>query len=246
MLAILFFVGLAAGFVDSIAGGGGLITLPVLLGIGLPPHVALATNKFQSSFGSFSAAFSFVKAGQINFREAWWGIIFTLGGAFLGTWAIEQINADFLKGIIPYLLILVVIYTIFTPKIGEEDIKPRMGGLIFFLFFGSLLGFYDGFLGPGTGSFWTIALMIGLGLNMTKATAYTKVMNFVSNIVSLLVFLVGGHIVFQAGLVMAIGQVIGARLGSGLVIEKGTRFIKPIFISMVLLTIGRLIYKNWT
>jgi len=246
MLIILFFVGLLAGFVDSIAGGGGLITLPVLLGLGLPPQVALGTNKFQSSFGSFSAAYNFIKAGRVELKEAIWGIIFTFLGAALGTWSIQQLNPNILKQVIPFLLIAVLVYTIFSPKIGERDSKPKMNSRPFFLIFGTFLGFYDGFFGPGTGSFWAIALVIGLGFNLTKATAYTKVMNFVSNIVSLFVFFLGGGIMYSAGLSMGIGQIIGAKLGAGLVLEKGTKLIKPVFIVVVSLTILRLIYKNYT
>lgn len=241
----LFIAGLLAGFVDSVAGGGGLITLPVLLGLGLPPQVALGTNKFQSSFGSFSAAYNFVRQGRVKLKDAVLGIIFTLIGAALGAWAIQQIPNDFLKHIIPFLLLVVLLYTIFSPRLGDEDSQPKMERQVFFLVFGLALGFYDGFFGPGTGSFWTVALMAGLGFNMAKATGYTKVMNFTSNIVSLGVFLLGNNVAYTAGVIMAAGQFLGARFGSGLVIKKGTGFIRPIFITMVFMTIVSLVYKTY-
>lgn len=241
----LFIAGLLAGFVDSVAGGGGLITLPVLLGLGLPPQVALGTNKFQSSFGSFSAAYNFVRQGRVRLRDTVPGIVFTLLGAASGAWAIQQIPNDFLKHVIPFLLLLVLLYTVFSPRLGAEDSQPKMGIQVFFLVFGLALGFYDGFFGPGTGSFWTVALMAGLGFNMAKATGYTKVMNFTSNIVSLGVFLLGNNVAYTAGVIMAVGQFLGARFGSGLVIKKGTGFIRPIFITMVLMTIVSLVYKTY-
>lgn len=244
LLTGLFFVGLVAGFIDSIAGGGGLITLPALLSLGLPPQVALDTNKFQSSFGSFSAAYNFVRAGKVDLREAALGIFFTLLGALLGTWCIEQLEPDFLKQVIPFLLILILLYTVFSPQIGQKDSGAHLDSKIFYLIFGTGLGFYDGFFGPGTGSFWAMAYMAILGFNMTKATAYTKVMNFISNIVSLFVFLSMGSILLGAGLSMGIGQVIGAKLGTSLVLEKGTKLIKPVFITVVFLTVIRLIYQD--
>lgn len=136
-------------------------------------------------------------------------------------------------------------YTVLSPKVGDKDVDPKISRGLFFLVFGIILGFYDGFFGPGTGSFWTMALIIGLGLNMTKATGYTKVMNFTSNIVALFVFLWGNNVAYTAGLIMAVGQFIGARAGSGMVIEKGTKFIKPVFITVILINVVCLAYKNY-
>jgi uncharacterized membrane protein YfcA len=115
----------------------------------------------------------------------------------------------------------------------------------FYLLFGLVIGFYDGFFGPGTGSFWTMALMMLLGYSMMRATATTKVMNFTSNFVALLFFLAAGQVRFMEGLVMGAGQFMGARVGSRLVIKRGTAFIRPVFIAMVLVLTGRLIYLNF-
>ena len=234
MLPILFLTGAVAGLIDSIAGGGGLITIPVLLGLGLPPQYALGTNKLQATFGSASAAFHFLRAGAIDIRDAFRGVVCTAIGAALGAYTVQQMDPGFLKKFIPFLLLVILIYTIFSPKLGAEEVRPRLTKGIFYTTFGLLLGFYDGFLGPGTGSFWVIAIMLGLGFDMRKGTAYTKLFNFVSNIVSLVVFVAGGHVLLWAGLAMGAGQACGARVGARLVIRKGTRFIRPVFICSVL------------
>src|SRR5215467_4585091 len=115
----------------------------------------------------------------------------------------------------------------------------------FDLLFGLGIGFYDGFLGPGTGTFWTMALMLGLGFNMLRATAYTKVMNFGSNLSSLSVFLLTGHIHFVEGISMGVGQLLGAKIGAGMVITRGTKFIRPIFIVVVFALILKLLYSAY-
>ncbi|MEJ2639997.1 MAG: TSUP family transporter, partial [Desulfosarcinaceae bacterium] len=148
--------GLCAGFVDSIAGGGGMIALPVLLTAGLPPHMALGTNKLQSSFGSFTATLNYARKGLVRPREMVWGIVATALGAGLGTLAIQQVSATVLKGIIPVMLAVVFLYTLCSPDLGYSDTAPRLKKNLFYLVMGSLLGFYDGFFGPGTGSFWAL------------------------------------------------------------------------------------------
>ena len=242
---ILFFTGLLAGFVDSIAGGGGLIALPVLLSLGMPPQLALGTNKLQGSFGTLSAAATFIRKGTVKLNENIHGIAFTLMGAILGAWSIQQIQAGFIQHIIPVMLLFVFFYTLFSKELGTHPGRPKMTKNLFFTLFGLGLGFYDGFFGPGTGSFWTGGLLIVMGMDMTKAIGTTRIMNFTSNIVALSLFIICGNVHYSAGLCMAAGQVIGARAGSGLAIKKGTSFIRPIFLTMVFLTIVRLIYVNY-
>jgi uncharacterized protein len=245
LVLLLFLTGAGAGLIDAIAGGGGLITIPVLLGLGLSPQHALGTNKLQASFGSTSAMVHFVQAGTVDLRRARSGIVWTAVGAILGAYTVQQIDPGFLKRCIPVLLLVILCYTIFTPKLGAEEVQPRMSRGLFHGVFGLLLGFYDGFLGPGTGSFWVIALMLGLGLDMRRGTGYTKVFNCVSNLVSLVVFVAGGHVLLWAGLVMGAGQAFGARVGARLVIRKGTRFIRPVFICSVLAVTAKLFYDNY-
>jgi uncharacterized membrane protein YfcA len=245
LLPLLFGTGFIAGLIDSIAGGGGLITVPVLIGIGLPPQVALGTNKLQGSFGSGSAMLHFIRAGTVKLSDCWAGILWTTIGAALGVWAVQLLDAALLKQLIPWLLATIAIYTMLSPRLGAEDSHARMKSGQFYLLFGLTIGFYDGFFGPGTGSFWTMALMMLLGCSMMRATATTKVMNFTSNFVALLFFLSVGQVRFVEGIVMGIGQFLGARVGSKLVIKRGTAFIRPVFITMVLALVARLIYQNF-
>ncbi|MDD2541828.1 MAG: TSUP family transporter [Desulfuromonadaceae bacterium] len=245
LLPLLFGTAFIAGLVDSIAGGGGLITVPVLIGIGLPPQIALGTNKLQASFGSGSAMLHFVRAGTIKLSDCWNGIIWTAIGAALGVGAVQLLDATFLRQLIPWLLAAIAIYTLLSPRLGAEDSHASMNPGTFYLLCGLSIGFYDGFFGPGTGSFWTMALMMLLGFSMMRATATTKAMNFTSNFVALIFFLSVGQVRFVEGIVMGAGQFLGARVGSKLVIKRGTAFIRPVFITMVLALVGRLIYQNF-
>ena len=239
---ILFFGGFCAGFVDSIAGGGGLISLPVLLSVGLPPQLALGTNKLQGSFGTFSASCNYIRKGKADLKSSVTGIVFTFIGAGLGAWAIQRLEPSLIRHLIPILLVAVFIYTLVSKELGFKNRRAVMNRQLFFFVFGLGLGFYDGFFGPGTGSFWTVALMVLLGLEMTAAAGVTRLMNFISNIIALLVFVMGHNVLYSAGICMAGGQIIGARIGSGLAIKNGARFIRPIFLSVVFLTIVRLSY----
>jgi len=241
----LFATAFAAGFVDSVAGGGGLITVPVLLSLGLDPRVALGTNKLQAVFGSGSATWHYAHAGVVPLRDCRNGFVITFIGAALGTLLVQRASRDFLLHLIPILLLAVAAVMMLRPKLGEADLHPRMGRGAFDLGFGLLLGGYDGFFGPGTGTFWAMAFMLGLGFNLTKSTGYTKVMNFASNLSSLLVFLVAGQVLFVPGLVMGAGQWLGARAGSGLVIRKGTRFIRPVFLTVVLALTAKLLFDAY-
>jgi uncharacterized membrane protein YfcA len=241
-IPLLFATGLIAGFVDSIAGGGGLITLPVLLNLGIPPAFAFGTNKLQASFGSGSATWHFAQSKVVALRECGLGVLFTVMGAAAGTLLVQHLDPAFLKKFVPILLLAIAAFMIFKPQLGDKEIHPRMTPHSFYVIAGLLLGFYDGFIGPGTGTFWAMAFMLGLGFNLTKATGYTKVMNFASNLTSLVVFLRAGQVYYGAGLAMGIGQLLGARVGSRMVVTRGTKFIRPIFLTMVFALILKLLY----
>lgn len=244
LLPLLFLTGLMAGLVDSIAGGGGLITIPVLLGVGMPPQIALGTNKLQASFGSGSAMLTFIRSGTVQLNDCRIGVAYTAIGAALGTITVQKLDPGLLRQVIPWLLVAIVLYTLLIPRLGHEDIHPRLKPGPFFFSAGLVLGFYDGFLGPGTGSFWVMALMLGLGFNMIRATGYTKVMNFTSNVASLVMFICGGSVLWREGLVMGAGQFVGARIGAHMVLRRGIRFIRPVFITMVLAITAKLIWQN--
>lgn len=244
-LPLLFTTGLMAGFVDSIAGGGGLITLPMILSMGGDPQVALGTNKLQATFGSASAAWHYSKAGAVDLKDCWRGCLITFIGAIIGTLGVRQIGPNTLKVLIPLLLIAVAVYSLRNPRLGEVEAKPRMERRRFDLILGLMLGFYDGFFGPGTGTFWTMAFVIAMGFNLTRATGYTKAMNFSSNVCSVLVFAIAGQVNYLAGTVMGVGQLIGARFGSRMVMKRGTKFIRPVFITVVLTITVKLLYDAY-
>jgi uncharacterized protein len=230
MLPVLFVVGTAAGWLDSIAGGGGLITVPVLLGMGLSPADALGTNKLQAIFGSGSATRQYGHAGFIDYRPATSGVTFTAIGAFGGALLVQWVRQDVLRAIIPYMLIAIALYFLFRPRVGESEARARMKMGTFNFVFGLTLGFYDGFVGPGTGSLWAMAYVLFVGFGLAKATAHTKLMNFTSNAVALAVFMTGGNVHWVPGLVMGAGQFLGAQVGARMVVTRGVKFIRPIFI----------------
>ncbi len=238
---LLFLAGGLAGFVDAIAGGGGIITLPALLAAGIPPHQALATNKLQSSFGSFTAVANYTRLGMVKPGQLIEGVVSTFAGAATGAWAVQLVSADFLERLIIVMLIVIFLYTAFSPRLGYAAAHPKIPPRIFYALFGLLIGFYDGFFGPGTGSFWTMVLVVLLGLDLKHATAQTKLFNFTSNIVSLLVFASSGLMLWSVGLVMGAGQIAGAYLGSSLVHKKDVGFIRVFFLIVVAATIVRLI-----
>ena len=243
-IAILFVTGFIAGWVDSIAGGGGLITIPVLISLGLKPVDALGANKLQASFGSGSATWHYARAGAVAVKDCGRGFLITFVAAGIGTWCVQQLSKDFLMRFIPVLLIVVAVYSLLRPRLGDADTRPRMSRVAFDIIFGCAIGFYDGFFGPGTGTFWAMAYVLVLGFNFTKATGNTKVMNFASNLSSLLVFLAGDHVLPVAGygIVMGAGQWLGARAGSKTVVKHGARFIRPVFIAVVLGLTIKLLY----
>ena len=240
----LFVTGLAAGFVDAIAGGGGLIAVPVLLWAGLPPQIVLGTNKLQSSCGTALAAWHYGRAGLLRWRTLAPGLAVTFFAAAAGALAVTKIDAAFLRQIIPVLLIGIAVWLWLKPDLGAQPRPPRMSASGFAVLFGIAFGFYDGFFGPGTGSFWMIACILLLGLDLSAATGHTKAMNLASNLGALAVFLSVGKVRYDIGAVMIAGQLIGARLGSGMVISRGTQFIRPIFLTVVLALAARLIWQN--
>ncbi len=245
IILILFAGGFLAGFVDSIAGGGGIISLPILLSVGIPPHFALGTNKLQSSFGSLTASINYYRGGLVKGKEMALGILFTAIGAAIGTLSIQQLSQTLLQYLIPVLLLIVFLIFLFSKNLGHSDQQQKIKTNLFYLIFGLTIGFYDGFFGPGTGNFWMLAFVLLLGFNIKKATAHTKWVNFTSNIVALIFFAIGGKVMVIPGLVMATGQLSGAFLGSKLVLRSGVKFIRAFFLLVTAATILRLLYTTF-
>ena len=230
-IVTLGLVALGAGFVDSIAGGGGLLTVPALLLAGFDPVTAIATNKLQGSFGTASATFSFARAGRIDWRavlpdgRSWRGSA-SMGGAL----AVRLMPASLLGGIVPILMIAMALYFALSPSVGDADAKSRIGPVAFTATLVPVVGFYDGFFGPGAGSFYMVGFVTLLGFGVVKALASTKALNLASNLGSLSLYIAAGLVVWPVGLVMGAASLTGAQIGSRLAIRMGARLIRPLIV----------------
>ena len=244
-ITLLFFAGLSAGFIDAIAGGGGLIAVPALLWAGLPPQMALGTNKMQSTWGTLMAVRKYAKAGLVSWEQVRLTMGITFVSAMLGAWVVMLISNEVLKKIVPWMLLGIAVYVLLSPGLGRTAAKSRLRLGVFACLAGSVFGFYDGFFGPGTGTFWTLACISLLGLELTRATAFTKVVNLASNLASLIIFVVGGRVNYEIAAVMIAGQLIGGRLGAGMAIRHGAPFIRIIFIAVVLAMVAKLLWDQF-
>jgi uncharacterized protein len=244
-LLILCPLGFLAALVDSIAGGGGLISVPAYLLAGVPPYLALGTNKFSSTAASFTSSLKFARSGKINFQIMKYLAPLTLVGAILGVTSVLKVDQNFLYTLVLILVLCVGIYSLFSKSIGIEDKfkgitrKSLLLGMLLAL----SLGFYDGFFGPGTGSFLIFGLISIYGFDFVKASGNGKFLNFISNITSLLLFALHGQVNYALGLPVAVFMIFGARIGTVLALNKGAKLIKPIFITMSLGVAIKMIYQ---
>lgn len=238
---LLFGVAIFAGFIDSIVGGGGLISLPALLACGIPSHLSLATNKLQAVFGSFTASVAYFRLRTLPHLAL--GICITGVSAAFGAFVALLISDKHLKLVILCFLTLTFLYTILRPDLGKTKLSPKIKDVrLFHLIFGTSIGFYDGFLGPATGSFWIFACVLWLGMSMKEASINTKILNFSSNLVALGIFLWRYEVLWEIGILMGFGQIIGAFLGSKLTLKTQGKFIKKLFLFVVGLTILKVAY----
>lgn len=233
---LLCVAGFVASFVDSIAGGGGLISVPAFMLAGLPPHMVLGTNKFSATAGSFTSSLKFIKSGKANFKLLKYLIPFTLIGSMLGVRAVLYIDQKFLTPLVLILIMFIGIYTLFSKSLGLED---KFKGLtkknvIFGIILALSLGFYDGFFGPGTGSFLVFGFINIFGFNFVSSSANARVLNFTSNITALVLFALSGQIDYMLGIPVAVFMILGARMGTSVALSKGSKLIKPIFVTMSL------------
>ncbi|WP_347265770.1 TSUP family transporter [Paracoccus sp. (in: a-proteobacteria)] len=232
----------AAGFVDAIAGGGGLITVPALMLAGVPPAQALATNKVQGVFGAATAAISYARSGLVDLRrqKAAAAIAFLAGLA--GALLVSRIPTAALAYVLPLVLIAIAGFFALRPNIGDTDRAERMSPRLFLLTVVPAVGFYDGLVGPGTGSFYMIGFVTLAGYGVLKAAAHTKLLNFASNLGGLLAFAAVGQPLWLLGGLMALAQVAGAMLGARLALRVGARVIKPLLVTTSTLLALRLIW----
>lgn len=245
VLLTLALVGFGAGFIDSIAGGGGLISMPALLAAGVPPHLALGTNKLQSVMGTAFAAANYARRGLVTREGLATGVGITAPAAFAGAFAVTRLPGDLLVRLIPWLLGAIFVYVLVSPRIGDERRHSRVGAVPFHVAGGLALGFYDGFFGPGTGTFWTIGYVTLLGFTLPHATGHTKVMNLTSNLASLGWFALHGDVLWVTGALLGGANIAGALIGSTLAIRRGAGFIRIAFLLVVGATIARLVWRSF-
>ena len=238
-------VGLA-GFVDAIGGGGGLISLPAYMLAGVPAHNAIATNKLSSTCGTALATGRFIKNGLVNFILAIPAVISAIIGSFIGANLSMRISERVLS-IVLLVILPIVAFVVLNKKIfkdnGSEKIELNKKTVITTIISALVIGMYDGFYGPGTGTFLIIAFTIAANMGMKVANAQAKVINLTTNITSLIVFLLSGKVVILLGVAAAVCNMIGGYIGAGLVMKNSSKIIRPIVILVLIILAINVITK---
>ncbi len=230
IIALLALAAFVAGIIDSIAGGGGLITVPALLLAGLPPIDALGTNKLGGMFGSGSATIAYARKGLVDLKTQYPAAAMSALGGGVGAAIATIVPGEWMRALLPVLLVAIALYFALKPNMDDVDRKARMTPFLFGVTVVPLIGLYDGIFGPGTGSFFMLAFVSLLGYGVLKATAHTKLLNFGSNVGSIIVFVFAGAVWWKVGLIMGVSQFLGAQVGSALAMRIGSRLIKPLLV----------------
>ncbi|MDO8361074.1 MAG: TSUP family transporter [Devosia sp.] len=234
--------GMLAGFVDAIAGGGGLIALPALLAAGVPPIAALGTNKLQSVIGTGIAAATYWRKGFVSLPALAIAIAATYAAAFVGAYVVKQVDTSLLAVAVPVALIGIALYFLFAPRLSDDDRHARLRFNLFVPVMGAIVGFYDGIFGPGTGSFLTMGFVALFGLGITRAAGNTKILNLASNLGALTLFIPSGDIVWAAAGAMAVGQVVGGYFGALTGIRFGAKLIRPLVVVISIILAAKLLF----
>ena len=237
---ILFFVAFIASLIDSIAGGGGLLTTPSMLILGISPLNVLATNKFQSCFGTFTSTYNYYKNGLLTEKKKSMYFCLSFIGSSIGTLLVSLISNETLESVIPVLLIGAALF--FITNKGPSEVKQNYKLLVVFNLLVFAIGFYDGFFGPGTGSFFVLSFIVVKGVNIMRATAVTKLLNFASNFAAFIIFAFQGYVIWLLGLIMAIAQIAGAYTGSKFAIKNGEKVVRPVLVIVSLLLSARILF----
>ena len=237
ILTFLFFVGVVAGFLDTLVGGGGLLAVPALLLSGIPPIYVLGTNKFQGSMGTGIASFLLFKKKKLDWNSVKNLMFASFIGSIVGGVIIQFVDTQFLSFVIPIVLVFIAIYFIIYPK-PKSTVGNSKPNKKFELFAVPVVGFYDGMFGPGAGSFFAMTGVMLKKLEIIQATILAKPLNFASNIAGFIVFFSFGHIAFLIGLLMMIGQMIGAFFGTHYLLKANPLIIRLL---IVIISISMLI-----
>ena len=243
-LVWLGMIAVLAGFIDSVAGGGGLIAIPAMLLFQIPPINAIATNKLQGSFGTATAAITMLKKGKVTLPNPWHYFVIALLGGIAGAFLVYQFNAGTLEVLVPLVLTAVALYFLLSGESSDSERTPTVSDFLYKNIVVPVIGIYDGFFGPGAGSFYAMTGVALRGQKLITATANAKVLNFGSNVASLVVFIIGGSVFWTVGAVMIVGQMVGAYLGSLAVISVGGRLIRPVIVTVCLGMIARYAWQK--
>lgn len=234
VILMLTTVAAVAGFIDAIAGGGGLLTIPAMLLANIPPVLTLGTNKLQAASGALAASITMIRKGVVSPSKMKLAIAGAFIGSVLGTIAVQMSPPDMLEKLIPFLIAAIGIYTLFAPSLGEVEAEPRVSESTWQRVVAPLIGFYDGYVGPGTGMFFALGNVALRGRQIIAATGAAKVLNLSTNIASLIFFIIGGNVLWKVGLAMMVGQTIGAYAGSHMVVRGGSKIIRPVIVLVCL------------
>lgn len=232
LLIFLFSAALIAGFLDTLAGGGGLIALPALITCGIPPLAALGTNKLQGSTGTATATIMMLRNKRVRWKDVKTLMLVAFIGSLAGTISVQFIDTELLTFVIPVVLICIAIYFLTASQVSTVTQKPRLSNDKYKKFVIPAIGWYDGMFGPGTGSFLALAGVSLRGQNLIDATATAKALNFSTNIASLIIFLMAGEVVWTAGLLMITGQITGAWCGSKCLLRIDPRYLRLLVVIM--------------
>lgn len=232
LLLFLFVIAIIAGFLDTLAGGGGLIVLPALILSGIPPLAALGTNKLQGSMGTATASYVLLKKRSVSWHDTKPLMLSAFLGAIAGTIAVQFINTNILSFVIPAVLVFIAAYFLVSPTPKSLESVPKLACRPYKNIVVPLIGGYDGMFGPGTGSFFALAGISCRGHGLISATATAKLLNFSTNIASLIVFLIAGKVVWLVGGVMMLGQLMGAWLGAHSLLKISPAYLRAIVVIM--------------
>lgn len=240
---LLILAAFVAGFVDAIAGGGGLIAVPMLLIAGASPLETLATNKLQGAFGAGTATLTYALAGHVRLKDQLGMALISACAAAAGALLAKSMPADALRITMPVILVAVAAFFALKPGLSDDSRAQRMRPAMFSFTAVPLIAAYDGFFGPGTGSFFMLAFVMLAGFGLLKATAHTKLLNFASNVGSLVIFIPSGAMWWGVGIGMGLAQVAGASLGARMAMRVGSRLIKPLIVTVSIAMALRLLWQ---
>lgn len=242
-LMILFGLLFLASFIDSIAGGGGLISLPAYMLTGMPVHYALGSNKFTAACGTLFALGNYLKSGMLEWRIAAMSAVFSFAGSACGTQVALHIDGDLLKKILVVVLPLAAVVILTKRNLSDEDSSGQFSmkkKLLLASAIGLGIGFYDGLIGPGTGTFAAMAYCLIMKYDLRTASGNAKMLNLASNVASMVTFALAGTIAWKIALPGAVFSIIGGQIGSRMAIARGAEFIRPMLVVVLVLMMVKL------